>query len=463
MAMSRVDTTGQSPATHATGSRERLRLVVYLVLVSADLAVIVGSFAIPAWTQFGNVRAGPPMKLSVASAIAYAVYVLNDQLYSIAAITTTRNAMFRSVISLITVAGTVTMLGFLLRATSERSQRVITIAYLLSLASVILVRLLFTAWTRYVLQGRLNGEVVILAGPSIPLSAGSYVVDAAQENLASDANDPHMPHRLSSLMQFGDRVIVVCHQGSEERYAACLKGLDVRAEIISPSLALLGSLAIGQSARQPTLVVGTSPLSVPNRLLKRALELSIKLPVVVLLLLLPWMVLVAVAIKIDSPGPVLFKQQRMGRGNRLFQMLKFRSMRVEGTDATGDKSAARDDDRITRVGKIIRATSIDELPQLLNVLRGKMSLVGPRPHALGSRVDDALFWQVDPQYWHRHRAKPGMTGLAQVRGHRGATEQVSDLTLRVQADLESLTDWTIGRDITILVRTFGVMARRNAF
>ena len=272
-----------------------------------------------------------------------------------------------------------------------------------------------------------------------------------------------MPHRLSSLMQFGDRVIVVCHQGSEERYAACLKGLDVRAEIISPSLALLGSLAIGQSARQPTLVVGTSPLSVPNRLLKRALELSIKLPVVVLLLLLPWMVLVAVAIKIDSPGPVLFKQQRMGRGNRLFQMLKFRSMRVEGTDATGDKSAARDDDRITRVGKIIRATSIDELPQLLNVLRGKMSLVGPRPHALGSRVDDALFWQVDPQYWHRHRAKPGMTGLAQVRGHRGATEQVSDLTLRVQADLESLTDWTIGRDITILVRTFGVMARRNAF
>src|SRR3546814_2543983 len=111
----------------------------------------------------------------------------------------------------------------------------------------------------------------------------------------------------------------------------------------------------------------------------------------------------------------------MGRGNRIFRILKFRSMRVEATDANGARSASRDDDRITRVGKFIRATSIDELPQLINVLSGEMSLVGPRPHALGSTAGNELFWRVDRQYWHRHALKPGITGLAQIRGFRGAT------------------------------------------
>src|SRR3546814_9616762 len=111
----------------------------------------------------------------------------------------------------------------------------------------------------------------------------------------------------------------------------------------------------------------------------------------------------------------------MGRGNRIFRILKFRSMRVEATDANGARSASRDDDRITRVGKFIRATSIDELPQLINVLSGEMSLVGPRPHALGSTAGNELFWRVDRPYWHRHALKTGITGLAQIRGFRRAT------------------------------------------
>src|SRR3546814_15839125 len=139
------------------------------------------------------------------------------------------------------------------------------------------------------------------------------------------------------------------------------------------------------------------------------------------------MLAVAIAIKLESRGSVFFRQERLGRGNRLFLVYKFRSMRVEKCDENGDRSTARDDDRITRVGQFIRRTSIDELPQLWNVLRGEMSLVGPRPHALGSRAGGALFWDVARRYWYRHATKPGLTGFAQVRGCRGATDQPSEI------------------------------------
>ncbi|WP_097063401.1 sugar transferase [Sphingomonas guangdongensis] len=145
------------------------------------------------------------------------------------------------------------------------------------------------------------------------------------------------------------------------------------------------------------------------------------------------------------------------------KVLKFRSMRAESSDATGTRSASRDDDRITRVGRIIRKTSIDELPQLFNVLLGDMSLVGPRPHALGSLAGDQLFWQVDETYWLRHQLKPGITGLAQVRGHRGATLERVDLVARLQSDMEYIHRWDIWRDIVILANTLKVVLHRNAF
>ena len=132
-------------------------------------------------------------------------------------------------------------------------------------------------------------------------------------------------------------------------------------------------------------------------------------------------------------------------------------------DGNGDRSTGRDDDRITRVGRIIRMTSIDELPQLLNVLMGDMSIVGPRPHALGSRAEDKLFWEIDERYWHRHAAKPGLTGLAQIRGFRGATVHEYDLVNRLQADLEYLDHWTIWKDLKIILQTFRVLLHRNAY
>jgi lipopolysaccharide/colanic/teichoic acid biosynthesis glycosyltransferase len=210
-----------------------------------------------------------------------------------------------------------------------------------------------------------------------------------------------------------------------------------------------------------TLVVSAGPLNFRQRATKRAFDLALTVPA--LLILLPVLLLIAVAIKLESRGPVFFRQPRVGHGNGLFEIFKFRTMRAERTDVNGNQSASRDDDRVTRVGRLLRRTSVDELPQLINVLLGSMSIVGPRPHALGSLAGDQLFWHVDERYWQRHALKPGITGLAQVRGHRGATHTREHLTSRLQADLEYMTGWSLWRDISIVLRTAKVLVHPDAY
>ncbi|QKG72776.1 sugar transferase [Erythrobacter mangrovi] len=191
------------------------------------------------------------------------------------------------------------------------------------------------------------------------------------------------------------------------------------------------------------------------------MDLAISIPL--LLLLSPLLFVVALAIKLEDGGPVLFVQRRVGQHNRMFEMFKFRSMDPFRCDPDGELSTSRDDDRVTKVGRFIRRTSIDELPQLINVIRSEMSLVGPRPHALGSQAADKLFWEVDGAYWQRHSLKPGLTGLAQVRGHRGAVETEADLIARLEADLEYIRSWSVMKDLRILLSTVRVLLRADAY
>lgn len=172
------------------------------------------------------------------------------------------------------------------------------------------------------------------------------------------------------------------------------------------------------------------------------------------------MLLVAGLIKLDSPGPVFFRQRRVGFNNREFWMLKFRSMRHDPREGMQiRRQATKDDPRITRIGRILRKTSLDELPQILNVLRGEMSIVGPRPHAPGTRAGGRPFEDVVARYAARHRVKPGLTGLAQVRGLRGETDTEDKLVRRVDADLEYIETWSVWQDMMILVRTALVVLR----
>jgi putative colanic acid biosynthesis UDP-glucose lipid carrier transferase len=179
-----------------------------------------------------------------------------------------------------------------------------------------------------------------------------------------------------------------------------------------------------------------------------------------LIALLPVLALVAIAIKLDSPGPILFRQRRCGFNGRCFQILKFRTMRVQAEDGAVTQ-AQRRDARVTRLGRLLRRTSIDELPQLLNVLAGSMSLIGPRPHA---EVHDTHFDKIVRNYAFRHRVKPGLTGWAQVHGCRGPTPTPKDIERRVEYDLWYIDNWSFALDFSIMLQTAVELVRgRNAY
>ena len=179
-----------------------------------------------------------------------------------------------------------------------------------------------------------------------------------------------------------------------------------------------------------------------------------------LILLAPVMLLVALAIKLDSSGPVLFRQKRYGFNNQLIEVLKFRSMHMHAMDLNASKLVTRDDPRVTRVGRFIRRTSLDELPQLINVVfTGNLSLVGPRPHAVHAKAQDRLYDEVVDGYFARHRVKPGITGWAQVNGWRGETDTPEKIQKRVEFDLHYIENWSPLFDLTILALTPIVVLR----
>ena len=180
---------------------------------------------------------------------------------------------------------------------------------------------------------------------------------------------------------------------------------------------------------------------------------------------LPVMLLVAIAVKLDSPGPVLFKQRRYGFNNELIEIYKFRSMYVEQMDPSGSKQVTVGDRRVTRVGRFIRKTSLDELPQLFNVVfAGNLSLVGPRPHALQARAENRLYDEAVDGYFARHRVKPGLTGWAQIHGWRGETDSREKIQRRVEHDLYYIENWSILLDLYILAQTpFALIRTENVY
>jgi len=183
-----------------------------------------------------------------------------------------------------------------------------------------------------------------------------------------------------------------------------------------------------------------------------------------LTMLLPILLVVALLIRLEGPGPILFRQMRMGLNNNLFRIYKFRTMHSHMTDRLSFRQTSRFDPRVTRVGRVIRRLSIDELPQLLNVLLGDMSLVGPRPHAPGTRLGDRKVDIVVATYAQRHRVKPGITGLAQVSGYRGEMTTEEQVIERIKYDLEYIDNWSIWQDIKIMFLTVLRESRsRNAY
>ena len=195
------------------------------------------------------------------------------------------------------------------------------------------------------------------------------------------------------------------------------------------------------------------PAPVADSRAKRCLDLAGAL--IALILFLPLMLLIAFVVRVESGGPAIFRQRRTGHQGKVFTILKFRTMLVT-EDCDSVSHATRGDARVTAVGALLRKLSLDELPQIINVLKGDMSLVGPRPHAI---AHDAHYAELIPTYNDRFRAKPGLTGLAQVNGLRGEVFELRGMCDRIDADNAYIDDWTLRQDFAILARTTAIIFR----
>lgn len=258
---------------------------------------------------------------------------------------------------------------------------------------------------------------------------------------------PHLP----SI----DRVIVAVSSTAQSRVLQLVNKLRSMPNKVVLAIDMQGfdsdGTTIGRIGKRPVAYVSGAPEDAKRAFWKRVQDLIIG--AAFLILAAPVMTLIAIAIKLDSKGPIFFRQKRHGFNNQAFECWKFRSMRVEMTDACAAQQVTQNDPRVTRVGRLIRATSLDELPQLFNVLIGTMSLVGPRPHAIGMKTGDQESEALVAEYAHRHRIKPGMTGWAAIHGSRGPVHSAEEVAARVAYDIAYIRDASLWLDLWIMLRT----------
>jgi len=282
---------------------------------------------------------------------------------------------------------------------------------------------------------------------------------------------PFSPYDHESAVEYvrsrGIRRVFVALSGQRPRAAIpLLRSLSALAIVVRfvPDFSSVAELGYGLRPEGgiPVLRVSDPPLSRPAMIAKRVEDIIMS--AILLVLAAPAMLCAAVAIKLDTPGPVLFRQPRHGFNGETIQVLKFRTMRMETEDRFANQQTQVRDPRLTRVGAFLRRHSLDELPQLLNVLRGDMSLVGPRPHAPGTTAGGSALHEVVENYAARHRVKPGITGWAQVRGWRGNLDCAEKAVRRVECDLYYVENWSILLDFKIILGTIALMIRdTNAY
>jgi Undecaprenyl-phosphate glucose phosphotransferase len=342
----------------------------------------------------------------------------------------------------------------------------------------------FGILSRWIVAGKLTRDVAVVgAGPHgrrliehLRQQGGeSWNIVGVWDERASRPLDPihgvQVRGTVDDLISYArqkpvDQIVVALPWAAEMRVMKVLKKLwelpvDIR---LAPDMIgfRLAHCSYSRLGSVPVLNVFDRPLSEEKLLLKRFEDIVLAL--LMLAVFSPVMVLTALAIKLDSKGPVLFRQTRYGFNNRKIHVWKFRSMYAEDCSDVAPTQARADDPRVTRVGRFIRRTSIDELPQIFNVLSGVMSIVGPRPHPIGTRAENVLFEEAVAEYAARHRVKPGLTGWAQVNGWRGETDTIEKIRRRVDHDLYYIENWSLFLDIKIVLMTvFAVLRGKNAY
>ncbi|MCK8458449.1 sugar transferase [Sphingomonas faeni] len=440
---------------------ETRRIRCYAALVSADVIAIGLGFLFANLLYLGtwSTLHGATI-LSVLLPIYLWVAAINGS-YNGAVLRDPRVGAFTAIRAIAFAAAAMLIIAYSFKIGAAFSRLVFWTGTLSAVGLIIGERLILGRFMLRRLGGTPFSTVVLVDGIAWTAPSHGMILDTAQIGFDPATDDPLEYHRLAKLVAHADRVVIACRDDRVVAWAHVLKSMAVDGEILTPEVDRIGMIGVSHYHNHRTLVVSAGPLHLRDRIMKRLFDIIVSS--IALLLLSPLLVGIAIAIRLESPGAVLFRQQRIGRDNTLFMMLKFRSMFDDQCDATASVLTTRGDSRVTRIGQFIRRNSIDELPQLINVLRGDMSMVGPRPHALSARAAEQLYWEIDARYRHRHAVKPGVTGLAQIRGFRGATVLTADLTNRLSSDLEYLRDWSMGKDMWILFRTIFVIRHDNAF
>ncbi|OSZ65268.1 undecaprenyl-phosphate glucose phosphotransferase [Sphingomonas sp. IBVSS1] len=425
-------------------------------------------------------------RVVLLGAAAYALLAESLGAYDIDAQFSVRKGWNRVVMAWLLSAVFLITLGYLLKESDQVSRGWAVSWLALGAVSLCSVRAIGIIGVRRLkTRGTFNERVAIFGTGQQGLRFAQYVQsherltitligmfdDRSPERRPADVAGVPVLGNLTTLIEMirdglVDQVVVALPWAAERR----LQEIVTRLALTPVKVRLAPDLVAFTYARRPVVILGDVPvMTLFDRpiggLSAVAKNIEDKLlTLIILAFIWPVLLAVAIAIKLDSPGPILFRQPREGFNNRTFDCFKFRSMYHNQLEFKNINQATRDDPRVTRVGRILRRTSLDELPQLFNVLLGDMSLVGPRPHAPSTRAGGRLFSDVVQSYAARHKVKPGITGWAQVCGWRGETDTEEKLIKRFEHDLYYIDNWSIMLDFYILIRTVGaVLLPKNAF
>ncbi len=408
------------------------------------------------------------------------------ELFSISALTAPMRQTPKILVGWTIALGTLVATIFLLKIGPEFSRGWMLLWYVVGFACLIGARAAISiVLSRLASQGRLNRRAVIVGGGP----HGLALIDALESDRASDVRicgifDDRSASRIGDnvlgyprlgntdeLVKFCretpvDLLIVSLPVTAEARLLEIMKKLwvlpvDIRLSAHTNKLRFRPR-AYSFVGNVPLIDLFDKPLAEWDNVVKSAFDKFFAL--LAIIGLLPVLALVALAIRLDSRGPILFRQKRLGFNNQLIDVYKFRSMYVDQADIDATKLVTKNDPRVTRVGRFIRRTSLDELPQLFNVLTGQLSLVGPRPHAMQAKAADQLYQEVVDGYFARHKVKPGITGWAQINGWRGETDTPEKIQKRVEHDLYYIDNWSLFFDLYILARTpVALIKSENAY
>jgi Undecaprenyl-phosphate glucose phosphotransferase len=378
------------------------------------------------------------------------------------------------------------VVAFLTKSGAEYSRLFIATWYLGGLAAFAAIRMplarLVRDWTT---RGRFQRHAVVVGGGQAAADliaalmqdpdndiriCGIFDDRGLERSPAAVAGYPKLG-TVAELVDFGriaeiDLLIVSLPLAAENRLLQMLKQLwvlpvDIRLSAHTNKLRFRPR-AYSFIGPVPFFDVFDRPIRDWNHVVKRAFDIFFAS--LALVMLSPVLLAAIVAIRLESPGPAIFRQKRYGFNNELIDVLKFRSMYTDRTDANASQLVTKNDSRVTRVGRFIRKTSIDELPQFFNVLKGELSVVGPRPHALHAKADHKLYHEAVDGYFARHRVKPGVTGWAQINGWRGETDTIDKIMQRVHHDLYYIENWSVWFDLRILFLTpFRLFSSESAY